>query len=151
MGAVACSLDGIHAPSFALQFCRRRYLAGPRRCTKNSAMAAWKGGSAGVRANGGGSTSKRSSTIDAKNKRAWRRAPASRQSLTKPRRSRWSARSSSWSGSGSAGLGFLILKSAALLLTDLILAAITVLCVIGLGCYGAVHAGELAVRRWQGE
>ena len=35
--------------------------------------------------------------------------------------------------------------------TDLILAAITVLCVIGLACYGAVHAGELAVRRWQGE
>jgi NitT/TauT family transport system permease protein len=53
--------------------------------------------------------------------------------------------------SSSEGLGFLILKSAALLRTDLILAAITVLCVIGLGCYGAVHAGELAVRRWQGE
>jgi len=51
----------------------------------------------------------------------------------------------------SEGLGFLILKSAALLRTDLILAAITVLCVIGLACYGAVHAGELAVRRWQGE
>jgi NitT/TauT family transport system permease protein len=53
--------------------------------------------------------------------------------------------------SSSEGLGFLILKSAALLRTDLILAAITVLCVIGLACYGAVHAGELAVRRWQGE
>ena len=53
--------------------------------------------------------------------------------------------------SSSEGLGFLILKSAALLRTDLILAAITVLCVIGLACYGAVHVGELAVRRWQGE
>jgi NitT/TauT family transport system permease protein len=51
----------------------------------------------------------------------------------------------------SEGLGFLILKSDALLRTDLILAAITVLCVIGLICYGAVHAAELAVRRWQGE
>ena len=53
--------------------------------------------------------------------------------------------------SSSEGLGFLILKSAALLRTDLILAAITVLCVIGLACYGAVHAGELAIRKWQGE
>jgi NitT/TauT family transport system permease protein len=53
--------------------------------------------------------------------------------------------------SSSEGLGFLILKAAALLRTDLILAAIAVLCVIGLACYGAVHAGELAVRRWQGE
>lgn len=53
--------------------------------------------------------------------------------------------------SSSEGLGFLILKSAALLQTDLILAAITMLCVIGLACYGAVHAGELAVRRWHGE
>ncbi len=53
--------------------------------------------------------------------------------------------------SASEGLGFLILKAAALLRTDLILAAITVLCVVGLACYGAVHAGELAIRRWQGE
>ncbi len=53
--------------------------------------------------------------------------------------------------SSSEGLGFLILKSAALLRTDLILAAITVLCVIGLGGYGAIHAGEIAVRKWQGE
>ena len=53
--------------------------------------------------------------------------------------------------SSSEGLGFLILKSAALLQTDLILAAITVLCVVGLVCYGAVHAGEVAVRRWRGE
>ena len=52
--------------------------------------------------------------------------------------------------SSSEGLGFLILKSAALLQTDLILAAITMLCVIGLACYGAVHAGEVAVRRWNG-
>lgn len=53
--------------------------------------------------------------------------------------------------SASEGLGFLILKSAALLQTDVILAAITMLCVLGLGCYGLVHAGELAVRRWHGE
>lgn len=53
--------------------------------------------------------------------------------------------------SSSEGLGFLILKSAALLQTDVILAAITVLCVVGLACYGAVHAGEVAVRRWLGE
>ncbi|MBY0322797.1 MAG: ABC transporter permease [Reyranella sp.] len=53
--------------------------------------------------------------------------------------------------SSSEGLGFLILKAAALLQTDLILAAIAVLCVVGLACYGAVHAGELAIRRWQGE
>ena len=38
-----------------------------------------------------------------------------------------------------AGLGYIIL------------AAITVLCLVGLVCYGAVHAGELAVRRWHGE
>ena len=53
--------------------------------------------------------------------------------------------------SSSEGLGFMILKSAALLRTDLILAAIVVLCVVGLACYGAIHAGELAVRRWRGE
>jgi NitT/TauT family transport system permease protein len=53
--------------------------------------------------------------------------------------------------SSSEGLGFLILKSAALLRTDLILAAIVVLCVVGLACYGAIHVGETAVRRWRGE
>jgi NitT/TauT family transport system permease protein len=53
--------------------------------------------------------------------------------------------------SSSEGLGFLILKSAALLRTDLILAAIVVLCATGLACYGAIHAGEVAVRRWRGE
>ena len=53
--------------------------------------------------------------------------------------------------SSSEGLGFLILKSAALLQTDMILAAITVLCVVGLACYGIVHAGEIAIRRWRGE
>ena len=53
--------------------------------------------------------------------------------------------------SSSEGLGFMILKSAALLRTDLILAAIVVLCVVGLACYGAIHAGEIAVRRWRGE
>lgn len=52
--------------------------------------------------------------------------------------------------SSSQGLGFLILKSAALLRTDLILASIAVLCAIGLASYGLVHAGELAIRRWQG-
>jgi len=53
--------------------------------------------------------------------------------------------------SASEGLGFLILKSAALLQTDVIMAAITVLCVIGLFFYGLVHAGEIAVRKWHGE
>jgi len=53
--------------------------------------------------------------------------------------------------SSSEGLGFLILKSASLLRTDLILAAITVLCVLGLACYGAIHAGELAMKKWRGE
>jgi NitT/TauT family transport system permease protein len=53
--------------------------------------------------------------------------------------------------SSSEGLGFFILKSAALLRTDLILAAIVVLCVVGLACYGALHGGEIAVRRWRGE
>jgi NitT/TauT family transport system permease protein len=53
--------------------------------------------------------------------------------------------------SSSEGLGFLILKSAALLRTDMILAAIVVLCGVGLACYGAIHAGEIAVRRWRGE
>ena len=48
--------------------------------------------------------------------------------------------------SSSEGLGFLILKSAALLRTDLILAAITVLCVIGLGLLrrGACGRGRRA-------
>jgi NitT/TauT family transport system permease protein len=53
--------------------------------------------------------------------------------------------------SSSEGLGFLILKSAALLRTDLILAAIVVLCVVGLACYAAIHLGEIAVRKWRGE
>ncbi|MFI5000150.1 MAG: ABC transporter permease [Reyranellales bacterium] len=53
--------------------------------------------------------------------------------------------------SASEGLGFLILKSAALLQTDVIFAAITVLCILGLIFYGAVHAGEVAVRKWHGE
>ncbi len=53
--------------------------------------------------------------------------------------------------SSSEGLGFMILKSAALLRTDLILAAIVVLCVVGLACYGAIDLGERAVRRWRGE
>ena len=53
--------------------------------------------------------------------------------------------------SASEGLGFLILKSAALLQTDVIFAAITVLCLLGLVFYGAVHAGEIAVRKWHGE
>ena len=53
--------------------------------------------------------------------------------------------------SASEGLGVLILKSAALLQTDVIMASITVLCVVGLVFYGLVHAGEVAVRRWHGE
>jgi NitT/TauT family transport system permease protein len=53
--------------------------------------------------------------------------------------------------SSSEGLGFLILKSAASLQTDVIFAAIAVLCLVGLVFYGAVHLGELAVRKWQGE
>jgi len=53
--------------------------------------------------------------------------------------------------SSSEGLGFLIQKSAALLQTDMILAAIAVLCALGLACYGVVHAGELGIRRWRGE
>jgi ABC-type nitrate/sulfonate/bicarbonate transport system permease component len=53
--------------------------------------------------------------------------------------------------SASEGLGVLILKSAALLQTDVIMASITVLCVVGLAFYGLVHAGEMAVRRWHGE
>lgn len=53
--------------------------------------------------------------------------------------------------SASEGLGVLILKSAALLQTDVIMASITVLCVVGLTFYGLIHAGELAVRRWHGE
>jgi NitT/TauT family transport system permease protein len=53
--------------------------------------------------------------------------------------------------SSSEGLGFLIQKSAALLQTDMILAAIVVLCALGLACYGVVHAGELGIRRWRGE
>jgi NitT/TauT family transport system permease protein len=53
--------------------------------------------------------------------------------------------------SSSEGLGFLILRSSALLQTDLILAAIVVLCLLGVGFYGLVHAGERAVQKWQGE
>lgn len=53
--------------------------------------------------------------------------------------------------SSSEGLGFFILKSAALLRTDLILAAILMLCLMGSACYGALHLGEIAVRRWRGD
>ena len=53
--------------------------------------------------------------------------------------------------SSSEGLGFLILKSAALLRTDLILASILALCIVGLASYGVVHAGEVAMQRWRGE
>ena len=53
--------------------------------------------------------------------------------------------------SSSEGLGFLILRSSALLQTDLILAAIVVLCLLGVGFYGLVHAGERAIQKWQGE
>jgi NitT/TauT family transport system permease protein len=53
--------------------------------------------------------------------------------------------------SSSEGLGFLILRSSALLQTDLILAAIVVLCLLGVGFYGLVHAGERAIQKWRGE
>jgi NitT/TauT family transport system permease protein len=53
--------------------------------------------------------------------------------------------------SSSEGLGFLILRGAALLQTDLILAAIVVLCLLGVALYGLVHAGEWGIRKWQGE
>jgi NitT/TauT family transport system permease protein len=50
--------------------------------------------------------------------------------------------------SSSEGLGFLILLGASNYETDLILASITVLCLMGLAFYGLVQAAEYLTRRW---
>lgn len=50
--------------------------------------------------------------------------------------------------SSSEGLGFLILLGAANYETDLILASITVLCLMGLAFYGLVQAADVLTRRW---
>lgn len=50
--------------------------------------------------------------------------------------------------SSSEGLGFLILLGAANYETDLILASITVLCLMGLAFYGLVQAAEILTNRW---
>ena len=47
-----------------------------------------------------------------------------------------------------AGLGYLIIFATSRAETGVIMAAITVLCVIGLALYGMVVAGEVLVRRW---
>jgi NitT/TauT family transport system permease protein len=50
--------------------------------------------------------------------------------------------------SSSEGLGFLILLGASNYETDLILASITVLCLMGLAFYGLVQAADVLTRRW---
>ena len=50
--------------------------------------------------------------------------------------------------SSSEGLGFLILLGASTYETDLILASITVLCLMGLAFYGLVEAADILTRRW---
>lgn len=50
--------------------------------------------------------------------------------------------------SSSEGLGFLILLGASNFETDLILASITVLCLMGLAFYGLVQAAEILTNRW---
>jgi NitT/TauT family transport system permease protein len=50
--------------------------------------------------------------------------------------------------SSSEGLGFLILLGASNYETDLILASITVLCLMGLAFYGMVQAADMLTRRW---
>ena len=50
--------------------------------------------------------------------------------------------------SSSEGLGFLILLGASNYETDLILASITVLCLMGLAFYGLVQAAEYLTQRW---
>jgi NitT/TauT family transport system permease protein len=47
-----------------------------------------------------------------------------------------------------AGLGYLIVFATSRAETGVIIAAITVLCVLGLALYGLVLLGELAMRRW---
>lgn len=50
--------------------------------------------------------------------------------------------------SSSEGLGFLILLGASNFETDLILASITVLCLMGLAFYGLVQAADTLTNRW---
>lgn len=50
--------------------------------------------------------------------------------------------------SSSEGLGFLILLGASNYETDLILASITVLCLMGLVFYGLVEAADIITRKW---
>jgi NitT/TauT family transport system permease protein len=50
--------------------------------------------------------------------------------------------------SSSEGIGFLILLGASNYETDLILASITVLCLMGLAFYGLVEAVDIITRRW---
>jgi NitT/TauT family transport system permease protein len=50
--------------------------------------------------------------------------------------------------SSSEGLGFLILLGAANYETDLILASITILCLMGVAFYGLVQAAEILTKRW---
>lgn len=50
--------------------------------------------------------------------------------------------------SSSEGLGFLILLGASNFETDLILASITVLCLMGLAFYGLVQAADVLTNRW---
>lgn len=50
--------------------------------------------------------------------------------------------------SSSEGLGFLILLGASNFETDLILASITVLCLMGLAFYGLVQAADVYTNRW---
>jgi NitT/TauT family transport system permease protein len=49
-----------------------------------------------------------------------------------------------------AGLGYIIMFGSSAAETALVLAAIAILCVIGLVLYGAVALGELAMKRWYG-
>ncbi|MCO6417813.1 hypothetical protein JYK14_16820 [Siccirubricoccus sp. KC 17139] len=49
------------------------------------------------------------------------------------------------------GLGYVVMFGASLGETALVLAAITLLCGIGLMLHGAVPAAELAFARWYGE
>jgi NitT/TauT family transport system permease protein len=49
-----------------------------------------------------------------------------------------------------AGLGYIIMFGSSAAETPLVLAAIVLLCVIGMVLYGAVALGELAMKRWYG-
>lgn len=48
------------------------------------------------------------------------------------------------------GLGYIIMFASSAAQTDLVFAAIALLCVIGMGLYGAVALAEVFVRRWYG-